>query len=192
MLLCFSLPPLLSPCLVKEILYINLKIFSSVLFQTFSLFTLVRISWWVCDFSYVLVSKLAISLVGNHLCIHLSFISTLQNVSAFSIFILEKQDVRFTAKPCFTCYTHVSLAGFLRRILGLGEETSVGAPPTPPPWVCACTMVATGWVVLKVLLMGLATKPSAKTTPEFKKTKQNINYKQISVKDSETRLFGMI
>lgn len=67
MLLCFSLPPLLSPCLVKEILYISLKIFSSVLFQTFSLFTLVRISWRVCDFSYVLVSKLAISLVGNHL-----------------------------------------------------------------------------------------------------------------------------
>lgn len=93
---------------------------------------------------------------------------------AFSIFILEKQDVRFTAKPCFMCYTHVSLAGFLRRILGLGEETSVGAPPTPPPWVCACTMVATGWVVLKVLLMGLATKPSAKTTPEFKKNKQTL------------------
>lgn len=51
MLLCFSLTPLLSPCLVKEILYISLKIFSSVLFQTFSLFTLVRISWWVYDFS---------------------------------------------------------------------------------------------------------------------------------------------
>lgn len=62
-------------------------------------------------------------------------------------------------------YTHLSLAGFLRRMLGLGEETRVGAPPTPP-WVCACTMVATGWVVLNVLLMGLATKPSAKTTPE--------------------------
>lgn len=88
MLLCFSLTPLLSPRLVKEMLYISLKIFSSVLFQTFSLVTLVRISWWVCSFSYVLVSKLTISLEENHLCIHLSFISTLQNVSAFSIFIL--------------------------------------------------------------------------------------------------------
>lgn len=60
--------------------------------------------------------------------------------------------------------THPSLAGFLRRMLGLGEETSVGAPPTPP-WACACTMVATGCVVLNVLVMGLATKLSAKTTP---------------------------
>lgn len=67
---------------------------------------------------------------------------------------------------CLLCWcTHLSLAGFLRRMLGLGEETRVGAPPTPP-WVCACTMVATGWVVLNVLLIGLATKPSAKTTPE--------------------------
>lgn len=49
-------------------------------------------------------------------------------------------------------------------MLGLGEETRVGAPPTPP-WACACTMVAAGWVLLNVLLMGLATKPSARTTP---------------------------
>lgn len=82
----------------------------------------------------------------------------------------RKQEVRFAVTPCFTHYTHVSLAGFLRRMLGLGEETSVGAPPTPPPWVWACTMVAPGWVVLKVLLMGLATKPSAKTTPECNKS----------------------
>lgn len=67
-------------------------------------------------------------------------------------------------------YTHPSLAGFLRRMLGLGEETRVGAPPTPP-WACACTIVATGWVVLNVLVMGLATKPSAKTTPERKQTR---------------------
>lgn len=49
-------------------------------------------------------------------------------------------------------------------MLGLGEETRVGAPPTPP-WACACTMVAAGCVVPNVLVMGLATKPSAKTTP---------------------------
>lgn len=67
-------------------------------------------------------------------------------------------------------WTHPSLAGFLRRMLGRGEETRVGAPPTPP-WACACTMVATGWVAPNVVLMGLATKPSAKTTPEWKKTR---------------------
>lgn len=59
-----------------------------------------------------------------------------------------------------------SLVGFLRRMLGLGEEASVGAPPTPWEWVC--TMVAMGWVAPKVLPMGLATnvEPSARTTPE--------------------------
>lgn len=62
-------------------------------------------------------------------------------------------------------YIHLSFAGFLRRMLGLGDETRVGAPPTPP-WVFACTMLATGCVVVNVVLMGLATKPSAKTTPE--------------------------
>ena len=55
-------------------------------------------------------------------------------------------------------------------MLGRGEETSVGAPPTPP-WVWACTMVPAGWVVLNVLLMGLATNPSANTTPELNKTR---------------------
>lgn len=64
-------------------------------------------------------------------------------------------------------YTHPSVAGFLRRMLGRGEDTKVGAPPTP--WACACTIVATGWVALNVLVMGFATKPSAKTTPEEKK-----------------------
>lgn len=59
-------------------------------------------------------------------------------------------------------FSYLSFAGFLRRMLGLGEETSVGAPP---PWACACTIVATGWVAPKVLLIGLATNPSAKTTP---------------------------
>lgn len=61
-------------------------------------------------------------------------------------------------------HTHLSMAGFLRRMLGRGEDTNVGAPPTP--WACACTMVPTGWVALNVLVMGFATKPSAKTTPE--------------------------
>lgn len=67
-------------------------------------------------------------------------------------------------------------------MLGLGEDTRVGAPPTPP-WVCACTMVATGWVVPNVVLIGLATKPSAKTTPEWKK----MCYKQSTTQQSVHR-----
>lgn len=63
------------------------------------------------------------------------------------------------------------MVGFFRRMLGLGEETRVGAAPTPP-WAWACTMVATGCVVLNVLVMGLATKPSAKTTPGSRKERR--------------------
>lgn len=65
-------------------------------------------------------------------------------------------------------------------MLGRGEDTKVGDPATA--WACACTKVATGWVALNVLVMGFATKPSAKTTPEEKK----LNHEEAHISEKNS------
>lgn len=61
--------------------------------------------------------------------------------------------------------THPSVAGFLRRMLGRGEEPWAGALALAL-WLWVCTTVVAAEAGLKVLLIGLATMvaPSAKTT----------------------------
>lgn len=57
------------------------------------------------------------------------------------------------------------MAGFLRRMLGRGEEPWAGALALAL-WLWVCTTVVAADAVLNVLLIGLATMvaPSAKTT----------------------------
>lgn len=64
-------------------------------------------------------------------------------------------------------FTHPSVVGFFRRILGRGDEPWAGVLELAL-WLWVCTTVVEAGAVLKVLLIGLATMvaPSARTTEE--------------------------
>lgn len=86
------------------------------------------------------------------------FLFTLQY---FHVAGLDWTEVSFLCPP-FNL-THPSVVGFLRRMLGRGEEPCAGALAL---WLWVCTTVVAAEAVLKVLLIGLATMvaPSARTT----------------------------
>lgn len=103
------------------------------------------------------------------------------------------RDTAQTERCSVGWYTYPSLVGFLRRMLGLGEEPSVGAPePAPCGWVC--TTVVTGWVPPNVLPMGLVTKVelSAKTTPRTRHSSEAQLTSFIFLDNDSTQIATMV